>query len=444
MNFKLNSAMLRACLWLVLVPFLLFSVAVSEEDDVKMALVEFMEKLSPGNVQRGANWGWNESSDPCIDKWEGISCDGSQKFVKKIVLNELNLTGVLDAELLCQTNTLFVLSLENNNIVGDLSKDILGCKNLTHLYLSGNRFSGAFPKSLSGLSNLKRIDISGNGFSGKLPEMSKVSGLLTFLAENNQFSGEIPIYDFSNLVEYNVSNNDLTGPIPDVDGRFGQSSFLGNPGLCGKPLANVCPINPRKKSKNSLARYLIYCGAAIIVLIVILIISYRVIMNVRSENKKANAVKADDSDSSSTEYKNVKRSEFSVTSAESGMASSSLLVLSNPDVKGMKFEDLLRAPAELLGRGKHGSTYKVTPNSGLILAVKRIKDWGISAENFKKRMQRIGQVTHPKVLSVLAYYCSKQEKLLVYDYQHNGSLLSLLQGYSHSHFSKHSLLLFTD
>lgn len=422
--------MLRACLWFVLVPFLLFSVAVSEEDDVNMSLVEFMEKLSPGNVQRGANWGWNESSDPCIDKWEGISCDGSQKFVKKIVLNELNLTGVLDAELLCKTNTLFVLSLENNNIVGDLSKDILGCKNLTHLYLSGNRFSGAFPKSLSGLSNLKRIDISDNEFSGKLPEMSKVSGLLTFLAENNQFNGEIPVYDFSNLVEYNVSNNDLSGPIPGVDGRFGESSFLGNPGLCGKPLANVCPVDPKKKSKNSLARYLIYCGAAIIVLIVILIISYRVIMNVRSENKKANAVKADDSDSSSAEYKNVKRSEFSVTSAESGMASSSLLVLSNPDVKGMKFEDLLRAPAELLGRGKHGSTYKVTPNSGLILAVKRIKDWGISAENFKKRMQRIGQVTHPKVLPVLAYYCSKQEKLLVYDYQQNGSLLSLLQGYS--------------
>lgn len=423
--------MLRACLWLVLVPFLLFSVAVSEEEeDVKTSLIEFMEKLEPGDVQRGANWGWNQSSDPCIDKWEGIGCDGSLKFVKKIVLNGLNLTGVLDADLLCKTNTLFVLSLENNNIVGDLSDDILSCRNLTHLYLSGNRFSGVFPKSLSGLSNLKRIDISDNGFSGKLPEMSKVSGLLTFLAQNNQFDGEMPVYDFSNLVEYNVSNNDLSGPIPDLDGRFGASSFLGNPGLCGKPLAKICP---EKKSKKSLARYLIYCGVAIMVLIVILLVSYKVIRNVRSENKKANAVKhSDDSDSTSSEYKNAGRSEFSVTSAESGLASS-LLVLSNPDVKGMKFEDLLRAPAELLGRGKHGSTYKVTPNSGLILAVKRIKDWGISAENFKKRMQRIGQVTHPKILSVLAYYCSKQEKLLVYDYQQNGSLLSLLQGYSCSH-----------
>lgn len=48
--------------------------------------------------------------------------------------------------------------------------------------------------------------------------------------------------------------------------------------------------------------------------------------------------------------------------------------------------------------------------------------------DFKKRMQRIDQVKHPKVLPVVAYYCSKQEKLLVYEFQQNGSLLGLLHG----------------
>ncbi|KAI6671254.1 hypothetical protein NL676_006139 [Syzygium grande] len=43
-------------------------------------------------------------------------------------------------------------------------------------------------------------------------------------------------------------------------------------------------------------------------------------------------------------------------------------------------------------------------------------------------MQRIDQVKHPNVLSVVAFYSSKQEKLLVYEFQQNGSLFRLLHG----------------
>ena len=122
------------------------------------------------------------------------------------------------------------------------------------------------------------------------------------------------------------------------------------------------------------------------------------------------------------------RSQYSITSAEAGTTSSSFVVLPSPVVKDLKFEDLLRAPAELLGRGKHGSLYKVILDNATILAVKRIKDLGISAEEFKSRMQRIDQVKHSRVLPPVAFYCSKQEKLLVYAYQQNGSLFKLLHG----------------
>ncbi|WVZ19922.1 hypothetical protein V8G54_007244 [Vigna mungo] len=63
--------------------------------------------------------------------------------------------------------------------------------------------------------------------------------------------------------------------------------------------------------------------------------------------------------------------------------------------------------------------------SGL-LAVKRIKDWGISKQDFQTRMNLIAQAKHPGVLPPVAYYCSQQEKLLAYEYMQNGSLFMLL------------------
>ena len=45
-------------------------------------------------------------------------------------------------------------------------------------------------------------------------------------------------------------------------------------------------------------------------------------------------------------------SEYSMTSAESRRTASTLVILSGL-VRALSFKDLLRAPAELIGRGKH-------------------------------------------------------------------------------------------
>lgn len=420
----------RVSIWAVLVLSLLFSVSNSEQQDVRVALAEFMSKLSPMNIRNDPNWGWNASSDPCTDKWAGVTCDTKQQAVKKIVLDQLNLTGVLDASSLCRaSDSLLVLSLNDNNVAGDLPEEISACKYLTHLYLQGNSFSGSLPSSLSRLSNLKRLDISNNDFSEEMPDMSRITGLLTFLGQNNQLSGKIPQFNFFNLVEFNVSNNNLSGKIPDIEGHFNVSSFLGNPLLCGEPLLNSCSKSRSgKKSKNSL-KYLILSAFFVLGLIVPIGVAITVIKNKKPKAKKKRMANVDINSGGSSEFKTRGNwSEYSI-SAESGLASSSLVVLSSTLVgNGMRFEDLLRAPAELIEGGKHGSLYKVVPEGGAPLVVKRIKDWGISREDFKKRMVRVNQVKHPKVVPVIAYYCSEQEKLLVYEYQQKGSLFKLLHG----------------
>ncbi|KAI8529011.1 hypothetical protein RHMOL_Rhmol12G0192600 [Rhododendron molle] len=428
--------------------FVLFLTARSESEQVIQALIRFMENLSPGNAGRGQGFGWNSTSDPCVDKWHGVSCD-SKLFVKKIVLDRLNLTGILDASSLCNATLLSVLSLTGNNISGVIPEEISNCLHLNHLYLETNRFSGHLPSSLSKLSKMARLVLSDNSLSGPLPDMSGVTVLLSFLVQNNQFSGGIPELDFSTLQQFNVSNNNLSGPIPDVIGRFNSSSFLGNLELCGKPLSNVCPPPPPASApapalapgkKKSKIKFLLYIGIVVLVLVFAIFLAFLFILRFSKTNKAASEKNDEDAkeevevdevnnkDTGNLSDADDEENEFSIPSKDGETGASSLVVLSSPLAEGMTFKELLRAPAELVGRGSNGSLYKVKLVGGVIVAVKRVKNWEISKEDFSKRMQRIDQVKHPNLLPTLAYYCSDQEMFLVYEFQQNGSLFSLLHG----------------
>ncbi|CAN4086130.1 unnamed protein product [Withania somnifera] len=326
--------------------FLVF--ASSDAPEVRQALLKFMNTISLGNILKDVSFGWNLSSDPCTNKWEGITGDKGKQHVNHIVLNQKNLGGILDAASVCEGTSLAVLSLNENEIIGTLPQEISNFRSLTHY-------------SLSWLSNLKRFVILDNAFSGQIPDMLRISGLLTFLAERNQLTGQIPEFDFSNLVEFNVSYNNLTGPVPDVKGHFSSSSFMGNPGLCGVPL------------RKSLI--FIYLGYAILGLIIILLLVWKLFKCIRKKNSKSTVKDQNKTISSTGESKAPgNRSEYSVTSPEN------------------------------------------STDQGL----------NNSKDNFKKRMQRIHRMQHPHVLPLVAFYSSKQEKLTVYQYQQNGSLFKHL------------------
>ncbi|KAJ7974541.1 Receptor-like kinase [Quillaja saponaria] len=438
-------------MWVFFMSFLfLLNMTESVEDEVKKSLINFLGKLSNSNGQQNPFYSWSSSSDPCINLWQGVECDSRNISVRKLFLDRSNFSGTFDAATLCNVESLAasltVISINGNNISGGIQDDIANCKQLTRLHISGNQFFGSLPTSLAMLSNLKRLDISNNKFSGKLPDLSRISGLKSFHAQNNQLSGEVPKFDFSNLDQFNVSYNNFSGRIPDIGEWLSAGSFINNPELCGDPLPKKCTsLQEEAKSDSdesggpSTNQILMYSGYAALALALIIFIVFKMCKRKKKEGEKTDTVLnkvaavddgIDKPSVTSSEYKTgVSRSEYSMNS-EIGMVSSSLVVLTSPMVNTLKFEDLLQAPAELLGRGKYGSLYKVMLDNGTVMVVKRIKDLTSSSNDFKQRMQALEQVKHPNVLPLLAFYSSKQEKLLIYDYQQNGSLLRLLHGTS--------------
>ncbi|KAL2320103.1 hypothetical protein Fmac_029072 [Flemingia macrophylla] len=440
----------RISIWVAFATtLLLLNIINCVEDEVKRTMIQFLAQVSGNDGQQNSTLVWRQDSDPCKDHWRGVYCDQQSMSIKRLILDRFNLSGTLDAAMLCNFQplaaSLTFLSLDGNRISGVIASDIGNCKQLTRLHLSGNHLSGSLPSSLAMLNNLKRLDISSNEFSGPLPNLSRISGLNMFLAQNNHLSGTIPTFDLSNFDQFNVSFNSFSGQIPNVHRHFSADSFLGNPELCGDPLPKKCSDQPMRleseePQSSSKEQILMYSGYTALGIVILLLIVLKLCKRKKGENKieALNGVVADGvaekASNVSNEYKaRVSRSEFSASS-ESGTVSQSLVVLSRPATyeervfEALRLEDLLRAPAELIGRGKNGSLYKVILDNGIMVVVKRIKDWTISSQDFKQRMQILSQVKHPHVLSPLAFYCSKQEKLLVYEFQQNGSLFKHLHG----------------
>lgn len=91
-------------------------------------------------------------------------------------------------------------------------------------------------------------------------------------------------------------------------------------------------------------------------------------------------------------------------------------------------EDLLRASAEVLGKGTFGTAYKAVLETGLVVAVKRLKEVAVPEKEFREKVEVVGRMEHENLVALRAYYYSRDEKLLVYDYMPMGSLSALLHG----------------
>ncbi|ONK73757.1 uncharacterized protein A4U43_C04F34960 [Asparagus officinalis] len=359
---------------------------------------------------------------PCFEnqtRWIGITCFNSH--VVGINLTGIQLTGSLPPKSLQHVAYLENLNLSDNALHGDIPT-LQGLNKLKIVSLARNKFSGSIPEGFMALPRLTRLEL-----------------------QDNLLNGKIPSFDQKSLTEFNVSYNFLEGKIPETSvlQRFKASSFDHNLRLCGRPLNKPCrglspspspspsivppSIMPSptsgpsrtKKLENWVLIVIGVCGVMALAMIVLCCLCYY-----KRNRKKETMKKREVSGETSSEFP-VSRPGGSL----SGEGTSKLESLEFFDKSRQLFnlDELLRSSAEVIGKSKLGTTYRTTLEQGNIVVVKRLRGVsGLSRKDFVQQMEILGALRHENLVEIIAFYYSKDEKLVVYEHVGDGSLSHLL------------------
>ncbi|XP_031255173.1 probable LRR receptor-like serine/threonine-protein kinase At4g31250 [Pistacia vera] len=393
---------------------------VSSWGENAVILLNFKNSLSDNSALND----WNTSTTPCTGdtpNWTGLRCSDGNVFA--LILENMSLTGVIDIDTLAQLPLLRSLSFMYNNFDGPMP-NVKKLTSLRALYLSYNKLSGEIPDdAFSEMNNLKKLHLARNQFMGKIPSSLVMKKPVGLSIEGNQFEGKIPNFpDTTQLTTLNMANNRLEGKIPASLSKFNSSSFTGNNGLCGKPL-KAC-----SSSKKKTILIIVVIVAVVVALAAIVGISYR-----RSKRSKTpNELKKNQETRALQKYgaydMGQKEKEVPYSSDQLGGENGKLFFVRN-DREKFELQDLLRASAQVLGSGSFGSSYKAVLLSGPAMVVKRFRQMSsVGKEDFHNHMRRLGSLSHPNLLALVAFYYRKEEKLLVSDFVSNGSLASHLHG----------------
>ncbi|CAA0832282.1 Leucine-rich receptor-like protein kinase family protein [Striga hermonthica] len=399
------------------------------------------------------------------------------------------LDGPISSALLT-SSTLNELHLQNNVLSGSIDfSPLSNDSNLHVLDLSNNQFNGKLPDGLGSFIELRVLSVSGNKFSGSLPtSIGNITTLYSLDISQNNFTGPLPVNLPDTLQSFNASYNDFYGFVPENLRKFPLSSFY--PGNSHLQFPNPPSGSSRGTANNSrkhlktiikVAIIILSCLAALIILILLAVffIRYKKISRQRQKplpqteknitrqasanpstlagraediiitsrkGKSSEIISPEEKMAAITGYSPSKKSHFS-WSPESG-DSFTVESLSRSDVRSPESgdrlagelyflddtvsftaEELSRAPAEVLGRSSHGTSYKATLENGIFLTVKWLRE-GVAKQRkeFAKEAKKFSNIRHPNVVGLRGYYWgpTQHEKLILSDYISPGSLASFL------------------
>ncbi|XP_062215766.1 probable inactive receptor kinase At5g10020 [Phragmites australis] len=381
-----------------------------------------------------------------------------------------------------QTSNLSFVDLSNNSLNGSLPTGIDDLTALTLLNLHQNNFTGQIPKTITKLKHLLYIDLSNNHFNGSIPD-GLPDELVEFNVSNNNLSGSVP----SNLLKFPDSSfhpgNELlvlprsespNDPDKSAEGRHGMkrgilyalivcvvvfvtgiivlllvhwkiNSWKSSGKCTGQSKQPATQGQSVQRSAETLTAEMhdVSLGSSPTAEYGAISLPGKERQH-ESQDVPADAACFNEPTGSSSALKDITKSSMpSLTSSPPDARAQhhhSILRVHSPDKligdlhlfdNSVVFtaEELSRAPAEIIGRSCHGTSYKATLDNGCMLTVKWLKEgFAKSKKEFSREIKKLGSVKHPNLISLRGYYWGpkEHERIIISDYVDATSLSTYL------------------
>ncbi|XP_047975803.1 probably inactive leucine-rich repeat receptor-like protein kinase At3g28040 [Salvia hispanica] len=332
---------------------------------------------------------------------------------------------------------LTVLDLRSNALTGSIPGDICYSGSLAILQLDDNSFVGPIPDQIGNCSSLYLLSLSHNSLTGRIPEsMSLLSKLKILKLEENELSGEIPpqLGRLENLLIANISHNRLVGRLP-VGGIFqtlDATSIEGNLGICSPLVKSPCVMNVPKPLVLDPYAYASQPGREARSPPRRTFLSVSAIVAISAAAFISVGVLVITLLNASARRRiafidNALESMCSSSTRSANMAAGKLLLFDSKSaaerLSNVDLDSVLNKAAKI-GEGVFGSVYKATTE----LAIKRLLTSNTVQyqEEFDREVRILGKARHPNLNPLRGYYWTPELQLLVSDYAAQGSLQARL------------------
>ncbi|PHT87586.1 hypothetical protein T459_09692 [Capsicum annuum] len=381
------------------------------EKNEKISYLNVRGNMLAGRIPAAFSY-WTNLSD--IDLSENMFSGsipaelGKLQNLVRLGISSNCLTGQIPLQLSYSAN-LAELDLSSNNLSGSIPKEVASSSVLTKLLLQHNKLSGALPDAFSSTQKLVKLQLGDNLLEGPIPcTLSKLREPNVALnLSMNKFSGPIPrcLSSLDNLEIFDISSNNLSGPIPSEMDKMRSLSFLnisfnnlsgqipiswekplsshpgsaqGNPGLClsGTEDSNCKHVKKSPVNWKTLAGVISGCVFSASVMVVAI---YFLVTWIRHPSllNKHRLIKCQSA------------------------------IEDLPD--HINFEDIVHATEGwrekyVIGRGKHGTVYKMeSAKSKKLWAVKKVD---LAHRAFNDEMRTLNSVRHRNLVR-LGGYCTR-------------------------------------
>ncbi|MCL7049992.1 hypothetical protein MKW94_022074 [Papaver nudicaule] len=285
---------------------------------------------------------------------------------------------------------------------------------ITKIVLSGKKLKSEIPVELKYMEGLKELWLDGNCLTGQIPDLSNLINLTIVHLENNRLTGPVPSYlgYLPNLRELHVQNNSFRGEIPSA--------------LLTKRLVFNYGGNPELFQKGEHSKKLkLILGASFgaIVIIVLMLSGCSILLcNCRRPAPQPKV----------SETSNSLRTTSKPSTAYSLVRPGSLIDDGLDVAYHITFSEIEEATlnfSKQIGRGSFGPVYYGKLKDEKEVAVKILAEESIQGnQQFVNEVSLLSRIHHKNLVPLVGYCEEASQRILVYEYMHNGTLRDHIHG----------------